>query len=540
MKKNFIYSKNFFLMHNQWKSEYIQIAKWINENIKANSFLDIGCGNGFIIEYLWKYAKKYVMGIDNAKALKHIRAIQIHKKVIFKDITKKIYTQKFEAVICAEVAEHIDQKYSTILVENLVRPKPKTIFFTAAPPTQNGKNHINLQLPHFWYKLLFLKGYILDLNKTILFKKTFATKIKKIWWYKENILIFKKSKTNSEKMRCFLKDLAYLDRIIKQRYEKYEKDNKKEFKQNTFQIRLLQKQLHDLLKKLKLEEKTKNNLLKNIEKLKFSSDNNQSVGDNRKNKKHIQKRFLFYFKYFAAKIRLMQQMVFRKTSNTIEHKIMPHKKYDFELKFWSDVWNKKIIDEIKENTKIDIKNFAENHEYQNRRKKIAKDYLSGIFWMANKPDNYFQNKVVVDIGPGCCCGLEVSDAKVKISIEPNAQNYRNKNLLLEDLGDVTYLVTEAEKIPLLDKSVDIVISSNSFDHVNNLYDAVAEIFRILKPRGELFLNVEADHMATECEPHSINENKVIQLFHKFRIEMIRRDVNEDGREWIRAVLIKNE
>lgn len=85
-----------------------------------------------------------------------------------------------------------------------------------------------------------------------------------------------------------------------------------------------------------------------------------------------------------------------------------------ELTFWIDVWDKNIRDSIAEKNGLD-KNDAKAIAalYDAERMAIAKDQLKGLLWMAKKPEGYLDGKVVVEIGPGCCCGLDVSKAKTK-------------------------------------------------------------------------------------------------------------------------------
>jgi SAM-dependent methyltransferase len=170
---------------------------------------------------------------------------------------------------------------------------------------------------------------------------------------------------------------------------------------------------------------------------------------------------------------------------------------------------------------------------------MAEEQLSGILWMAKKPKGYLEGKTVVEIGPGCCCALEVSGARTKIAVEPLAQQYKDNKLLLDGDYGVTYLNQGSERIPLFDNYADVVIASNCLDHVENLEKSVKEIFRILKKGGELFLNLEIDHAPTECEPFALSMEDVKDTFKAFKTVFINTTKDKkDGRVWLRAVYKK--
>jgi len=51
------------------------------------------------------------------------------------------------------------------------------------------------------------------------------------------------------------------------------------------------------------------------------------------------------------------------------------------------------------------------------------------------------------------------------------------------------IIGDIHNIPLLDNSVDAVICHSVLEHVNNPIKAVAEIYRILKPNGKVFVHI---------------------------------------------------
>ena len=102
-----------------------------------------------------------------------------------------------------------------------------------------------------------------------------------------------------------------------------------------------------------------------------------------------------------------------------------------------------------------------------------------------KNRSFLKDRIVVDIGLWTVGMLEESDAKLKVAIEPLTDEFR-KHDLLPKKSEVIYLSVPAEEIPLLDKSVDIIISRNSLDHVDDPTKVMNEIIRVLRPGGYFF------------------------------------------------------
>jgi len=211
-----------------------------------------------------------------------------------------------------------------------------------------------------------------------------------------------------------------------------------------------------------------------------------------------------------------------------------------EINFWINVWNKKIIETgcwtedvytlIGEEKRIDT--------YEEQREKEGKAQGYRILGLAKKPRNYFDGKVVVEIGPGCCGLLEMSNARVKIAIEPLSEQYRDNNLLLKNERGTVYLTCGAESMPLMSEYADIVIAANCLDHVDDIEKTMSEIHRVLKVGGEVFVNVEIDHPPTDCEPHSLTYSDVVNLFLSFKKKTIESVTNDDNRKWLRGVFEK--
>jgi len=130
---------------------------------------------------------------------------------------------------------------------------------------------------------------------------------------------------------------------------------------------------------------------------------------------------------------------------------------------------------------------------------------------------FFADKKVADIGPGAVCFLEASGARVGIAIEPLAREFDTHGLLLRR-DNVTYLPVAAEDLPIVDESVDIVVSRNNLDHVSDPVAVVHEVHRILRPGGVFLLIVHLEPEESITEPHAFDSDDIHSLVDQFITE----------------------
>lgn len=133
----------------------------------------------------------------------------------------------------------------------------------------------------------------------------------------------------------------------------------------------------------------------------------------------------------------------------------------------------------------------------------------------------FQGKIVLDIGCGPHGAISCFDAKLKFAVDPLVHEYHRSFDLSGQ--DVIYLSCGSEKIPLLDGSVDVVLSRNAIDHVDNVEETISELHRVLRPGGEIILSINYQEFAHVCEPNVINE-KILRglLDDKFTYEIVKK------------------
>jgi SAM-dependent methyltransferase len=123
------------------------------------------------------------------------------------------------------------------------------------------------------------------------------------------------------------------------------------------------------------------------------------------------------------------------------------------------------------------------------------------------------DKTVVSIGCGCTGDLAAFPAAVKIAVDPLLSVYKRLEMLVDDeAGSRTvYLSVEAESLPLVDADIDVVICRNALDHVLAPAAVAAEIERILKPAGILFVSVDIGGAPTPDEPTVFTQESLCAL-----------------------------
>jgi len=179
-------------------------------------------------------------------------------------------------------------------------------------------------------------------------------------------------------------------------------------------------------------------------------------------------------------------------------------KHIYELKFWKNRFK-------------DTAKYGENFYQSGSMQRAFKTYCH--FLGCNKDS--FADKIIVDIGCGPMGSLHLFNAKLKIGVDPLARKY-NKQFGLSD-HDMLYLSCPSENIPIVSESVDVVISKNALDHVDNFHKTIDEIHRILKPEGSILFSINVQEKRNICEPIVLNEKIIQKVFNnKFDYTITRK------------------
>jgi ubiquinone/menaquinone biosynthesis C-methylase UbiE len=157
-------------------------------------------------------------------------------------------------------------------------------------------------------------------------------------------------------------------------------------------------------------------------------------------------------------------------------------------------------------------------ELQDTGERMIPDFHNRTIMYAEHMTRYIaaqkiaQDKVVLDIASGSGYGTKLlSEVAKKVygvdvseeSVEYAKENYNSKN--------IEYLVGDAEKIPLPDGSVDLVVTFETVEHVNNYMKFIDEIHRVLKKDGLAIISTPNDEEFAEGNHFHLHEFKYKEL-----------------------------
>lgn len=133
-------------------------------------------------------------------------------------------------------------------------------------------------------------------------------------------------------------------------------------------------------------------------------------------------------------------------------------------------------------------------------------YKQYILNMTMLKEEDFSNKVVADFGCGPRGSLSwINKAKTKIGIDVNADLYADYFTKAILSHDTLYVKSTEKVIPIPNNYVDILVTMNALDHVNDLEVICNELVRILKPNGVFAGYFNLEEPASATEPQCLTE-----------------------------------
>jgi SAM-dependent methyltransferase len=162
-----------------------RIVPLVLELVKATSVVDVGCGIGTWLAVFAEHGVTNIRGIDGEYVDR--RQLQIGEdRFLAHDLAKPIrLNERFDLILCLEVAEHLDPLDAPGLINSLVNLGPR-VLFSAAIPDQGGTHHLNEQWPDYWTELFAVHGYrALDCLRSRIWRDQAVE-----WWYAQNMLLF--------------------------------------------------------------------------------------------------------------------------------------------------------------------------------------------------------------------------------------------------------------------------------------------------------------------------------------------------------------
>ncbi len=130
-------------------------------------------------------------------------------------------------------------------------------------------------------------------------------------------------------------------------------------------------------------------------------------------------------------------------------------------------------------------------------------YQHLVHRMAVLPDHFsFADLVVIDIGCGPRGSLcWINGARLRIGVDPLVDAYRELGIADQPMD---YVGAAAERLPFQDASIDIIITINALDHVDDIHAAFREIRRVLRPGGLFMGSINLREIPTATEPSVVS------------------------------------
>ena len=152
---------------------------------EIRSLLDVGCGNGSWLKAAKDFGIPEVKGVDGVLAKE---CFVDTREIVQHDFRKDFdLGRRFDAVLCLEVAEHLEMRYAETFIRTLTK-HGDFIVFSAACPGQPGQHHVNCQWPAYWQRLFNQQGFVCSdaLRWRIWNDKRIEN------WYRQNIFTARK------------------------------------------------------------------------------------------------------------------------------------------------------------------------------------------------------------------------------------------------------------------------------------------------------------------------------------------------------------
>lgn len=177
----------------KYRADYLVLARALVETIDFQTQLDVGCGQGLLMQPLHEAHGKDVHGIEYSPSAERFVAPALASKITygsFVDLPVLPAPRVFDLVSCVEVLEHLPAARADDAVAILARAATKWLYVAAAIPKQAGVGHINCQPTSYWLRKLDSVGWTLDLERTGAFIDRLGA-IQRCYWLPQNALIFR-------------------------------------------------------------------------------------------------------------------------------------------------------------------------------------------------------------------------------------------------------------------------------------------------------------------------------------------------------------
>lgn len=154
---------------------------------KPQSYLDIGCGDSYIVKLMGKLlGKENSIGVDIFNSTSQVINHDLRQPLDLK--------RKFDLVVSTEVGEHLPKESADTYCDTLIKHSSKWLVFSAALIGQGGYDHINEQPIEYWLEKLTNRGFALDSKMTEVIALTWSSFVPdECKWAYDNLMIFRRN-----------------------------------------------------------------------------------------------------------------------------------------------------------------------------------------------------------------------------------------------------------------------------------------------------------------------------------------------------------
>jgi SAM-dependent methyltransferase len=167
------------------------MAESIWADLHPLTVVDVGCGTGALLAALQSRGCAGV-GLEYSEAALaycrerklDVRKFDLERETLADDRT-------FDVAISMEVAEHLPENRADRYIALLTR-LARVIVFTAAPPGQGGRDHVNEQPASYWIAKFGAAGFTVDDRLSSKWRESWAQGGVVAAWYHRNLMVFRR------------------------------------------------------------------------------------------------------------------------------------------------------------------------------------------------------------------------------------------------------------------------------------------------------------------------------------------------------------
>lgn len=152
----------------------------------VRSVLDVGCGIGTWLAAFAEAGVADLVGVDG-DYVDRSQLLMAPDAFVPHDLGEPLHLGRtFDLVVSLEVAEHVSADRAATFVTSLCDHAGEAVLFSAAPPGQGGKHHVNEQWPSYWIPRFAERGFqAFDVVRPRVWENQRVE-----WWYRQNTLLF--------------------------------------------------------------------------------------------------------------------------------------------------------------------------------------------------------------------------------------------------------------------------------------------------------------------------------------------------------------